>query len=624
MSKFTPQFLDELRSRTTLSSLIGQATKLQRAGREWRACCPFHSEKTPSFYVNDDKGFYHCFGCSAHGDAIRWLTDQRGLAFVDAVKELADAAGLALPAPDPKADKRAEERATRAASLHDVMAAASAWFIEQLDRDAGADARSYVKTRGLSAATAQAFGIGFAPDRRDGLKAALTRFGDDMLVEAGLLIKVEDKAPYDRFRGRLMIPIRDPRGRVIAFGGRILGDGEPKYLNSPETPLFDKGRTLYNLDRAAPAARKAERLIVVEGYLDVIALAQAGIDEVVAPLGTALTEAQLERLWRVVDVPVLCFDGDGAGRKAAVRAAERALPVLDAAYPDRSLRIALLPTGQDPDDVIKSEGVAAFQEYLEKAEALDVFIWNTALNAAQLDTPEQRSAFGKSLRDVAKQIRDDDLRLFYLAAFNRRLDDLFDDYLNGRNSTGHRTFRALHRRAPSELVAIGKHGIEEVTLAPSAIAGLLRFPALIIRHAEAIAQFTVALQYRDYRQLVDEMLGAALEIHPLDRGTLRTILGEAGLAPNLHRLFKRKLLPYSFLDERDERPEAETELGQLLERLAALPELKAAMEAAAVRAQSAQATEYDFEDLKRLVLENAKLVNELKRSHVDVDYEEVG
>ena len=243
--------------RSLLSALIGRTVKITKAGREFRACCPFHNEKTPSFYVNDEKGFYHCFGCSAHGDAIRWMTDQRGLPFMDAIKELAQAAGMEVPAADP----RAAERAERANSLYDVMTAAAEWYSQSLQGIEGAEARAYLERRGLRQEWITTFGIGFAPDSKSKLKTALNRFGMDKLVEAGLLISVDDKEPYDRFRGRIMIPIRDARGRVIAFGGRILGAGEPKYLNSPDTPLFDKGRTLYNLDRAAAFARKAGRII---------------------------------------------------------------------------------------------------------------------------------------------------------------------------------------------------------------------------------------------------------------------------------------------------------------------------------------------------------------------------
>ena len=236
----TPAFLDELRARTSLSALVGKSVKLTKAGREHKGCCPFHNEKTPSFYVNDDKGFYHCFGCSAHGDAIRWMTDQRGLPFIDAVKELAQAAGLEMPAQD----RQSAEKAERAKGLHEAMADAATWFAEQLNGLSGNDARALLDRRGISQETARTFGMGFAPDSRGRLKTALKEYGDPALVECGLLIQVEGKDPYDRFRGRLMIPIRDARGRTIAFGGRILDQGEPKYLNSPDTPLFDKGRTL--------------------------------------------------------------------------------------------------------------------------------------------------------------------------------------------------------------------------------------------------------------------------------------------------------------------------------------------------------------------------------------------
>ncbi|MEO6360097.1 MAG: DNA primase, partial [Sphingomicrobium sp.] len=393
------QFLDELRARTLLSAVIAPSVKLTKAGREWKACCPFHNEKTPSFTVNDEKGFYHCFGCGAHGDAIRFLTDARGLPFMDAVKELAGKAGLDVPAPDPQSRERAE----RTASLTDVMASVQAWFAEQLQGIDGASARDYLKRRGIDPATVQRFGLGLAPDGRTKLKSALAALGEDKLIETGMLIKPEDGgASYDRFRGRLMIPIRDQRGRVIAFGGRILGDGEPKYLNSPETSLFDKGRTLYNIDRAGPASRTAKRLIVVEGYMDVIALDRAGISETVAPNGTAVTEAQLERMWRLDPAPILCFDGDSAGQKAAIRAAARALPHLG---PERTLRFAELPAGQDPDDLIKSaaamvggDGAAqqkagreAFEAVIEKAEPLDARLWRHEYQFAPLTTPEARA-----------------------------------------------------------------------------------------------------------------------------------------------------------------------------------------------------------------------------------------
>jgi len=386
----SPAWLDELRARTQLSTLVARTVKITKAGREYRGCCPFHNEKTPSFYVNDEKGFYHCFGCSAHGDAIRWMTDHRGLPFMEAVKELADAAGLEVPAQDP----REREKTERANSLYDVMTAAADWFVAQLEGSEGAAARAYLQHRGLTQKTVKSYKIGFAPDSKTRLKTALAHFGDDKLIEAGLLIKVDDKDSYDRFRGRLMIPICDARGRVIAFGGRILGHGEPKYLNSPDTPLFDKGRTLYHLDRASPASRRSGRVIVVEGYMDVIALAQAGIEDSVAPLGTALTEQQIGMLWRLTDAPILCFDGDNAGQKAAVRAIGRALPGL---APDRSLGFITLPEGKDPDDLIKSGGKAAMDALLAAPEPLVERLWRHERDAAPLTTPETRAGLRQRL-----------------------------------------------------------------------------------------------------------------------------------------------------------------------------------------------------------------------------------
>jgi DNA primase len=573
----SPQFLDELRARTLLSTLIGKSLKLQRAGREWKACCPFHNEKSPSFYVNDDKGFYHCFGCGAHGDAIRWMTDQNGLSFIEAVKELAATSGLDMPAPDP----RAAERQERSNGLYDVMAAAQEWFVAQLQGIEGAEARAYLERRGISAKTATDFGIGFAPDSRGKLKTALATFGESKLIETGLLILVEEKEPYDRFRGRLMIPIRDPRGRVIAFGGRILGAGEPKYLNSPDTPLFDKGRTLYNLDRAAGPSRKADRLIVVEGYMDAIALAQAGIEEVVAPLGTALTEHQLERLWRLVDVPTLCFDGDAAGRKAAMRAALRALPQLEFG---KSLSLATLPVGQDPDDLIKNEGRSAFEKIVSRASSLVNFIWQTELESARFDTPENRSVFGKILRQHARNVVDEDIRSFYLADFNQRLDTLFKNVDPRENRTANATGRQRPgKRIPELMRAIFEHGISKVSFAPAILAGLLRYPDLIGENAELVAQYHAMFTRLDFRQICQAMLEAALVEHPLEYERLNAILDAEGLAPALQRLEGRRPLAFSFVQKNADGTKARSDLAKVLELLADEPAINCAIDEATNR-----------------------------------------
>ena len=571
----SPAFLDELRVRTLLSGLIGKSLKLQRAGREWKAPCPFHNEKTPSFYVNDDKGFYHCFGCSAHGDAIRWMTEQQGLPFIDAVKELAASAGMEMPAADP----RAAERNERASDLHDVMAAAQDWFAEQLAGIEGADARAYLAKRGVSPELIATFGLGFAPDSRGKLKTALNRFGDEMLVEAGLLILVDDKDPYDRFRGRLMIPIRDPRGRCIAFGGRILGAGEPKYLNSPETPLFDKGRTLWNLDRAGPASRKSVRLIAVEGYMDAIALASAGVDEVVAPLGTALTEAQIERMWRLVDVPILCFDGDSAGRKAAMRAVLRAMPMLG---PGRSLSIVTLPAGQDPDDVVRKGGRAAFESLAGSAQPLVDYLWDTEQAAAPLKTPEQRAGLKHRLSEHIATIADAEVRRHYTGAIRERFDALFFSrpaFIPQQRGKFRSNAPAPHGPASTRARAIGG-GIENL-YGRAIIAGLIRHPALILTCAEALS--VLPLVDPELSAFKNMLVDAAYDGDIVESDALETICLNNGLSGILGELRNFNGLAFSFTRADADPLVARRDLAMAIEALASRPELNAALAAATMR-----------------------------------------
>ena len=514
----TPQWLDELRARTTLSALIGRTVKVTKAGREFKACCPFHNEKTPSFTINDEKGFYHCFGCSAHGDAIRWMTDQRGLSFMDAIKELASEAGMEVPAPDPRAAKQAEERA----GLHDVMAAAQEFFVKQLSGIDGAIARHYLTKRGMTAETVKAFGFGFSPDSRIALKTALKDFGVPMLVEAGLLIAVDDKEPYDRFRGRLMIPIRDPRGRVIAFGGRILGDGEPKYLNSPDTPLFDKGRTLYNLDKCSPASRQTERVIVVEGYMDVIAIAQAGFVDAVAPLGTALTEQQIQMLWRMTEKPLLCFDGDAAGQKAALRAALRALPLLK---PGHSLQFVTLPDGQDPDDLVKKSGPKALAALLDASEPLVERLWRSEVAAGPLATPEDRAGLKQRLGAHLANIADGEIRRHYADAFRERFDTLFAAKQRAPFVPGvkgqKRDWRKPQILPPgSETKSFNAKTSD--FLVQGVLGALLRNPALIDRHRETLSDFIPT--DANHARLLGAMLDSSFAQESLDTDALLTIL----------------------------------------------------------------------------------------------------
>ena len=517
-----PAFLDELRARVAVSTVVGRRVKLTRAGREMKGCCPFHNEKTPSFYVNDDKAFYHCFGCGVHGDVVRFMVEQEGLSFRDAVAALAGEAGLAMPVESAASREREREQA----GLHDATAAAAAWFAEQL---AGArPPRDYLATRGIDPQTAAAFALGFASDSRTALKTALKDLGEPLLVEAGLLVVPEADGSsrggpsYDRFRGRLMFPIRDPRGRVIAFGGRIMGDGQPKYLNSPDTPLFDKGRTLYNLDKAGPAARKAGRCLVVEGYMDVIALAQAGIAEVVAPLGTALTEMQLQLLWRVAPEPTLCFDGDAAGQRAAARAALRALPLLE---PGRSLRFATLPAGQDPDDLVRTGGVAAIEALCAAAEPLVDRLWKMETAGVDIGTPERRAALLVALEAHAAAIAHGELQRLYRT-------ELRDRFFNAlpRPQRGGPRGTARNAVGPGMLGAGTKPDIGAAMIRQVLVA-LLQRPALI----EPLFERLAALPVPDAAaaRILSATLDAAVAEPNLDAAGLRAALADDGQDANV-------------------------------------------------------------------------------------------
>ena len=596
----TPQWFDELRSRTTLSALIGRTVKVTKAGREFKACCPFHNEKSPSFTINDEKGFYHCFGCSAHGDAIRWMTDQRGLSFMDAIKELAAEAGMDVPAPDPQAAQRAE----KANSLYDVMTAAQEWFVTQLLGIEGASARGYLKQRGFTEQTIRDFGFGLAPDNRTGLKTALKQFGDPMLVEAGLLISVEGKARYDRFRGRLMIPIRDPRGRVIAFGGRILGEGEPKYLNSPDTPLFDKGRTLYNLDKCSPASRQTGRVIVVEGYMDVIALAQAGFPDVVAPLGTALTEQQIQMLWRMTEKPLLCFDGDPAGQKAAMRAALRSLPLLK---PGHSLQFVTLPEGQDPDDLVKASGAKAFTDLLEASQPLVESLWRAEVAAGPLDTPEDRAGLKQRLGAHMSNITDVEIRRHYADAFRERFDNLFAQRRSTPFTPSTPFVRGQKRdwRKPqilppgAETKSFNAKGSD--FLVQGVLGALLRQPALIRQHHETLSGFVPPDP--NHAALLNVMLNQSFAKESLDTDGLITILDEklynvASTLPHSNG----KVFAFNrgeFGTGSDGLSSASKDLGEAIRLMKQRPALEEALERA-TRLASLEMTEETFAEQQRL------------------------
>ncbi|MEM9704762.1 MAG: DNA primase [Pseudomonadota bacterium] len=423
MPRFTPEFLDELKSRIRPSDLIGRTVKLKKQGNEFAGLSPFTTEKTPSFFVNDKKGFYHCFSSGRHGDVIKFLQETQNLPFHEAVARLAEDVGMELPKDTPQQAEAAKQRK----GLYEACAAAADFFAAMLTRQPGRHASAYLDRRGITPEQRKGFKIGYAPAERTALKDYLINkdFDEKTLVDAGLIIKPEDGGrTYDRFRDRVMFPIAGSNGKIIAFGGRALDKAaRAKYLNSPETPIFHKGAQLYNYGQARAAiSNSSDSLIVCEGYMDVIALWGVGVKNAVAPLGTAMTERQLGLLWSACDEPVLCFDGDRAGRQAAHRAIDRALPLLK---PGKSLKFVFMPDGQDPDDLAREGGAAAVSKAFSNPAPLDKALWEREFEAQPLDTPERRAGFKSRMRTLVREIADQDVRAAYGDALRVRFDEAF-------------------------------------------------------------------------------------------------------------------------------------------------------------------------------------------------------
>ncbi|MGC6472284.1 MAG: DNA primase [Parvibaculales bacterium] len=431
-------FLEEIKNRVPVSDVVGRKVKLTRRGREFVGLSPFKNERTPSFTVNDDKQFYHCFATGKHGSVFDFLMETEGLSFIEAVERLASEANLPMPARDPKAAEREEKKL----ALVDVTEASAAWFRMQLNSAAGRTAADYLSQRGLSAELIKRFGVGYAPGRKDALNTFLLEkgFSQEQIIESGMALVPERDGPggrevIDRFRDRVMFPIADAKGRVIAFGGRALSaDAKAKYLNSPETPLFHKGRVLFNFDKARQPAYDEKAVIVCEGYMDVIGLARGGLDHAVAPLGTAITEDQIAMLWRLAPEPIMCLDGDEAGLRAAYRVIDRALPVLK---PGFSLRFAVLPSGKDPDDIIRDSGRELMLDLLGTAKSLVDMLWDRELSFAPYDTPERRAALTDRLRKAVSQVQSPDVRRFYGDDIKQRLDGLFVGAQGGGAARGY-------------------------------------------------------------------------------------------------------------------------------------------------------------------------------------------
>jgi DNA primase len=554
---FPPSFLDDLRARLPVSTVVGRKVKLSKRGREFVGLSPFNSEKSPSFTVNDQKGFYHDFSSGKHGDIFSFVIETEGVTFPEAVERLAALAGLPMPVPSAQTQAREERRRT----LHEVVELAAKFFETTLAGRAGLKARNYLAGRGISAAMQLAFRLGCAPADRFALKEHLGAQGIAVpdMVEAGLLIAGDDiPVPFDRFRDRVMFPIGDLRGRVIAFGGRALEKDAPaKYLNSPETPLFHKGATLYNWVAARAAAHQGALVIAVEGYVDVIAMVSAGFGATVAPLGTALTAEQLAGLWKLANEPVLCFDGDKAGLRAAYRAIDLALPELK---PGKSLRFALLPDGEDPDDLVRSGGRPAVEEVIAAAVPLSHLLWQRETEAGCFDTPERRAALEARIKELTASIGDESVRRHYWQELGARLGRLFAvrekrtwppdrRWLDQRTSSRTPSYPDRGRMGRGQLLTGESFGPRSPRLAASSLVrglrtalparealilvAVLNHPWLLDAHAEDLAE--LEMRHRD----ADTLRAAMIDIIHTLAGPHAEALRAALLARNLGSILAR-------------------------------------------------------------------------------------
>ena len=490
------KFLDELRSRLSIVDIIGQKVKLTKRGREYIGLCPFHHEKTPSFTINESKGFYHCFGCGAHGDIVRFVMESDGLPFIEAVKKLADKAGLQMPA----FSKESQEQSQKRKSLYEIMDMAAAFFEKNLKMPIGAYGLRYFKEkRGLSDDIIQKFRLGYAPNN-NGLKALLLSKGvsEQDMAELGLIAIPEDKnrPSHDFFRERVMIPIMDKQGNVIAFGGRIMDNSQPKYLNSPETPIFNKRRILYNMTHARESAYQNKRLIICEGYMDVIALDSFGFNYAVAPLGTALTEEQILEAWKVCPNPILCFDGDGAGIKAAIRSIDRVLPILRAGY---SVSYIFLKEKKDPDELLHTLGPAVFEQYLQRAKPLVDILWHKCKMNKDTSTPEQKALIEKEVYEEVGKIKDAQIRSYYAQEMKQRIYYTFgkgaqikkqQNEQSATNTNVSQPTKRFGSQTSTGYNLVKKPPLSDLDLR-NVVAALILYPELISKYEERLSSFEI-------------------------------------------------------------------------------------------------------------------------------------
>ena len=551
------KFCDELREKVSIVDVVGAKVKLIRKGREYQACCPFHNEKTPSFTVNESKGFYHCFGCGAHGDIIKFEMEANNLSFMEAIEKLAEKAGLQVPRDSYAKPEEVEKRN----SLYDIMELACKFFEKSLRMPDGVKALDYLAHRGFGDDIIQKFRLGYAPNN-NGLKTYLASKGvnDKEMNELGLLTIPEDKMrrPHDFFRDRVMIPIMDKRGKVIAFGGRIMGDGQPKYLNSPETPIFNKRRVLYNLNYAKDAGYQEKKLIICEGYMDVIGMDKYGIHYAVAPLGTALTEDQIQEAWRVVDVPTCCFDGDLAGRRAAVRSVDRVLPILKAG---NSLQYVFLTGAKDPDEFLKTLGREAFDKAISEVMPLKDLLWQKNVDGIETSTPEQKALVEKNIKEEVAKITDETVRNYYIQEMQ---DKIYNEL--GKGASWRKRQQVMQEQAPvptyrkeyvreyipksrsnyknntvmhQAVLATPKVHLDEL-VAKYVVSALVLYPSLIDEYEEKIFNFNIKNQQLNV--LLENILEINQEEKIEDFSVMMEKLKACGLQKAVDELLEFKML----------------------------------------------------------------------------------
>lgn len=531
------RFLDEIRAKVPIADVVGQRVKLVRKGREYTGLCPFHNEKTPSFTVNEAKGFYHCFGCGAHGDVIKFEMEAGGLPFMDAVTKLANRAGLKVP----QFSRENEEEAKHRSSWYEIMELACGFFEKNLLLPSGHEALDYLTRRGFDNSIIKKFRLGYAPDN-NGLHAYLTskNVSESDMIELGLAVLSEKNGKvYDFFRNRVIIPIFDKRDRIIGYGGRVMGNEQPKYLNSPETPIFNKRKVLYNLNYARDKAYENKRIVICEGYMDVIAQSKYGFDYAVAPLGTALTEDQIQEAWKICPEPTLCFDGDGAGIRAAIRSVDRVLPILKAGY---SLKYVFLPDKMDPDEFLKAKGAEEYEKAITNTMPLADLLWRKNIQAQPTNTPEQKAMFEKNIYEEIAKITDEKVRGYYQQDMRSRI---YSELRAPQQPAAKISAAGTQRQTPPPARRIVReqlkvrHNLDE-KVARFILSAFVCYPELIGEFEEKVGMFEIG--NAELSMFWEKMADISREHEQLDAETLWRELASAGLDKIASSLWELKML----------------------------------------------------------------------------------